>query len=72
MFPEEFERLAIKNAGQVSFVKVSEIDWIRGGGGLLRLPYTSEREPNCCAVAWRNSSRMDQAGCFAAFTVRPS
>jgi two-component system LytT family response regulator len=26
--PRRMERLAIKNAGQVSFVKVSEIDWI--------------------------------------------
>jgi two-component system LytT family response regulator len=27
-FPRRMERLVIKNAGQVSFVKVSEIDWI--------------------------------------------
>jgi len=26
--PREFERLAIKSAGQVSFLKLSEIDWI--------------------------------------------
>jgi two-component system, LytTR family, response regulator len=26
--PRKMERLAIKNAGQVSFVKISEIDWI--------------------------------------------
>jgi two-component system, LytTR family, response regulator len=53
--PGKLERLAIKSAGLVSFVKIFEIDWIEAADYYACL-HVGLR-PTCCAAACPNSSR---------------
>ena len=40
--PKYLDRLAIKSAGRIQFVKISEIDWIEAAGNYVRLHAGSE------------------------------
>jgi len=46
--PRKLERVAIKNTGQVSFVKISEIDWIEAADCYACLHVVRMANTRCC------------------------
>ena len=66
--PRQVERIAVKSAGQVVFVKIAEIDWIEAADYYVAL-HVGEKLI-FCGEAWRSWKRSWSRPCFAEFIVR--
>ena len=69
--PRKLEFLAIKSAGQVTFLSLPEIDWIEAADYYAGL-HVGARKLTCCAAVSRNWSKTWMLPSFAAFIGRPS